>query len=77
MITATNFGTIFKAKKLDGHTKNIVYNRNFISKATEHGRVNEDIASLEFEQAINKIITKCGLYMDSVELWLGTNIGFI
>lgn len=69
-MTASRFGDVCRAKKLSGHTKNIVHNRNFYSKATEHGRIYEETARKQLEIQSGKIIEKCGIFIDDSAIYL-------
>lgn len=73
MLTASNFGKIIKMRQTTG-CQSFVQNHLFggvTTTAMEYGKSNEETALREVESILNLKITKCGLFVDRENPYLG------
>jgi len=73
-ITASNFGRIICLRSdtsCDSVVKSMLYKSDIDCKAMEYGREHEEEARLELEKVLGVQISKCGLFIDSKDYFLG------
>lgn len=78
IITASNFGRIIALRPdtgCEGVLKNLLYSTNLDTKALEYGREHEYQAKRDLELALDVKINDCGLFIDSIDVFLGATPG--
>ncbi|CAI6376671.1 unnamed protein product [Macrosiphum euphorbiae] len=74
IITAPNFGRIIALRPdtgCKGVLKSLLYSTNLDTKALEYGREHEYQAKRDLELALEVEINDCGLFIDSIDVFLG------
>jgi len=74
IITASNFGRIIALRPdtgCEGVLKSLLYSTNLDTKALEYGREHEYQAKRDLELALEVEINDCGLFIDSIDVFLG------
>ncbi|KAL5246402.1 hypothetical protein ACI65C_013810 [Semiaphis heraclei] len=77
-ITASNFGRIICLRSdtsCDSVVKSMLYKSDIDCKAMEYGCEHEEEARLELEKILSVQISKCGLFIDSKDYFLGATPG--
>lgn len=74
IITASNFGRIIALRPdtgCEGVLKSLLYSTNIDTKALEYGREHEYQAKRDLELTLEVEINDCGLFIDSIDVFLG------